>query len=114
MDTVSPRRPVAPTNEPPPIISRDKARALGLKRFYPGTPCKLGHLAPLYVSTRACVQCLIERQRTPEGRAAHVAADERYRKSAKGQRTRRAVDARYRAKLKELREQQQHDTSPQS
>jgi hypothetical protein len=39
------------------IISRNMAREKGLKKFYHGKPCKLGHDSERYVSTGACVMC---------------------------------------------------------
>src|SRR5450759_4099683 len=39
------------------IISRKMAREKGLKRFYHGKPCKLGHDSERYVSTGACTMC---------------------------------------------------------
>lgn len=40
----------------PDIISRKQAKALGLKRYYTGVPCKNGHLAERYVGGH-CVEC---------------------------------------------------------
>ena len=40
------------------IISRSEAKALGLKEYYTGKPCKHGHIAERYVSTRQCVECM--------------------------------------------------------
>ncbi len=44
--------------EPRPLVSRDDARAAGLKRFYTGRPCVRGHYAERFVSTKGCVACL--------------------------------------------------------
>jgi hypothetical protein len=41
----------------PNIIGRDEARALGLKRFFTGRPCKRGHVAERGVSGGKCVEC---------------------------------------------------------
>jgi hypothetical protein len=38
-------------------ISRDEARALGLKRYFTGEPCKHGHIAERYVSSGLCSEC---------------------------------------------------------
>jgi hypothetical protein len=65
------------TVDPPRIISRDEARALGLKRFFTGKPCKHGHVAERRVSTYACVEC--DRTRAPERRAANLREQERER-----------------------------------
>jgi hypothetical protein len=39
------------------IISRDEARALGLKRFFTGKPCRRGHIAERSVSGGTCREC---------------------------------------------------------
>lgn len=39
------------------IISRDEARAAGMKRFYTGEPCRAGHVDERYVSTTVCCEC---------------------------------------------------------
>ena len=39
------------------IISRDEARALGLKRFFTGKPCRRGHIADRYVRGWTCREC---------------------------------------------------------
>ena len=45
------------------IISRDEARALGLKRFFTGKPCKRGHIAEHYVRGGACRECALANAR---------------------------------------------------
>jgi hypothetical protein len=52
----------------PRIISRDEARALGLKRFFTGKPCKYGHVAERHVASCKCREC--HRERTRRYRAA--------------------------------------------
>ena len=42
---------------PPSIIGRDEAKALGLKRFFTGEPCKHGHVAERIVSSHRCTEC---------------------------------------------------------
>ena len=54
---------------PPTIISRDEARALNLKSFFTGEPCKHGHVAERYVGSGGCVECVCGRKR--EWRAAN-------------------------------------------
>lgn len=54
------------------FITREDARAQGLKRYFTGDPCKQGHVAERYVSSLMCVECcvLILRRRyedNPEG-----------------------------------------------
>lgn len=39
-------------------ISRKEAKALGLRKYVPGTTCKHGHIAARYTSTGACEQCV--------------------------------------------------------
>jgi hypothetical protein len=39
------------------IISRAEARALGLKRFFTGKPCRRGHIADRYVRGWTCREC---------------------------------------------------------
>lgn len=39
------------------LLTREKAAACGLSRFWTGRMCKFGHLAERYVSNRQCVQC---------------------------------------------------------
>ena len=55
------------------IISREEARAKGLKRYFTGEPCVHGHVCERYVSSDACVECERARRRayrqTPRGRA---------------------------------------------
>ena len=41
----------------PQILSREEAKALGLKRYFTGKPCKHGHLAQRKVSNTECVVC---------------------------------------------------------
>ena len=55
---------------PPQIIGRDEARALGLKRFFTGKPCRHGHVAERGVSSYECMECQHGRMR--EWRAANL------------------------------------------
>jgi hypothetical protein len=57
------------TVAPPDIIGRDEARALGLKRYFTGKPCKHGHIAERYAGG-PCVKCIREQRR--EWRAANL------------------------------------------
>ena len=54
----------------PRIISRAEARALGLKRYFTGEPCKRGHVAERGVSCPGCMECIRGRMR--ERRAANL------------------------------------------
>lgn len=49
--------------------ARNEAVRLGLKVFWPGVPCKHGHVGKWYVgrSGGLCSQCSISRAATPEG-----------------------------------------------
>jgi hypothetical protein len=53
----------------PDIIGRDEARALGLKRYFTGKPCKHGHVAERYAGG-PWVECIREQRR--EWRAANL------------------------------------------
>jgi hypothetical protein len=67
---------------PPNIIGRAEARALGLKRFFTGKPCKHGHVTERGVSNPECMEC--SRGRRREWRAANLEkARERARESAR-------------------------------
>lgn len=44
------------------IISRPEARAAGLKRYFTGNPCPSGHVSERYVSTCACVECIVSKK----------------------------------------------------
>lgn len=46
-----------------PIITRRQAKALGLKRYFTGKPCKRGHLAEWGTASGACLDCQYERDR---------------------------------------------------
>lgn len=45
------------------IITRAEARALGLKRYFTGRPCKRGHVSERQVSNLTCMECTCEKQR---------------------------------------------------
>jgi len=40
-----------------PIVTRENARAAGLKRFFTGKPCKFGHACQRYTGDSKCVEC---------------------------------------------------------
>jgi len=54
----------------PDSIGRDEARALGLKRFFTGEPCKHGHVAERSVRNLGCMEC--SRGRKREWRATNL------------------------------------------
>lgn len=65
-------------------ISREDARAKGLKRFFTGEPCKRGHIDQRYVSTTWCVRCHKEDfKRWYDANPDHFAAKARRRRTAK-------------------------------
>ena len=69
----------------PSIISRDEARALGLKRFFTGKPCKRGHVAERWACGGGggeCVECSLE-----NGRKYRAADPERAREKWRKWRT---------------------------
>jgi 5-methylcytosine-specific restriction endonuclease McrA len=45
------------------IISREEARAQGLKRYFSGEPCRNDHLAERYVCDTRCVKCELKQKR---------------------------------------------------
>lgn len=64
------------------LISRDKAKSLGLKRYFTGDPCKYGHVVERQVSSYGCMACQNERVK--------AAAKKKY-----------AEDPEYKAKINE-------------
>jgi hypothetical protein len=47
----------------PEIITRAEAKALGLKRYFTGKPCKHGHVCERYVDNKTCARCIREKAR---------------------------------------------------
>ena len=68
-------------------MSRKDARAAGLKHYFTGKPCPRGHVAPRFVSTGGCSECLREKK-----------AENADRNAAAG----RAYSAKYRAENAEV------------
>jgi 5-methylcytosine-specific restriction endonuclease McrA len=60
-----------------PIISRAEAKALGLKRYFTGKPCRRGHIVERYVSIHCCIEChrLASAARGPEYQRAYFLAN---------------------------------------
>lgn len=58
------------------LVTRESAKAQGLKRFYTGDACPKGHDSPRYVSDGSCCQCrkekILEKRKDPEFRAKEV------------------------------------------
>lgn len=48
------------------LVSRASAKAAGLKRYFTGKPCKVGHLSERAVCGCNCMECLYEYRRLPE------------------------------------------------
>jgi 5-methylcytosine-specific restriction endonuclease McrA len=45
-----------------PVVSLKDARKAGLVRFFNGKPCRRGHIAQRYISTRMCIACIAVHQ----------------------------------------------------
>lgn len=48
-----------------PVVSREEAIRLGLKKFFTGKPCNYGHLAERYVSGGRCATCKLAVKAAP-------------------------------------------------
>jgi 5-methylcytosine-specific restriction endonuclease McrA len=72
---------MADLDGPREIISRQEARALGLKRYFTGKPCKHGHVAERYTSIGNCVECQAQNYRDwyPENVSGIVERNARWR-----------------------------------
>lgn len=57
------------------LISRNEAKALGLKRYFTGQPCKHGHVAPRDVINFTCVECTLGWKRRNAERVLRYAKD---------------------------------------
>ena len=56
-----------------PARTKAEARAMGLKKYFTGRPCKRGHLAERYVSDPNCIECLrLHDQNTREQRREYL------------------------------------------
>jgi hypothetical protein len=45
------------------IITRKEAKALGLKRYFTGKPCRRGHVSEKSTTARGCIECALFNQR---------------------------------------------------
>lgn len=52
--------------------NRKEAVALGLKRYFLGTPCKWGHVAERFTKDGGCMTCSVERQKSHRESAKRV------------------------------------------
>ena len=87
-----------------PLVSREQAKAEGLKRYFDGKPCFHGHIAPRLVSTNICVVCNAEYALAYQKRMYLNHGDE-FRSRSRDSRLRNPIahlwrDARARAKRK--------------
>ena len=48
------------------IISRAEAKAIGYKKYFTGKPCKHGHISERYTNSKHCIDCLKQRNSSPE------------------------------------------------
>ncbi len=81
------------------VISWSQARALGLKRYFTGKPCKHGHVAERQVSSLTCLGCLAPKRKAwncanPEKMAQYK---RRHAETAAGREVNRKASARVRA-----------------
>jgi len=44
------------------LISKNEAKAKGLKKYYTGIPCKEGHLSERYVSSSNCMHVTLSKE----------------------------------------------------
>jgi hypothetical protein len=74
------------------IISRDEAKALGLKRYFTGEPCRHGHIAERSVHSGRCWEC--DRARHARSAKWKVANPERVRETRRKHRAANLEEAR--------------------
>ena len=92
------------------IISRDEAKAQGLKRYFTGKPCKYGHVVERYATSKGCVECASGYYRTQyEANPEKVHASSRAWKEAnpekvRAKKTKRYKERRLAIKIKRLQE----------
>ena len=61
------------------LITKAEAKEQGLKYYFTGKPCKHGHTATRFVSTRACTECMHIRDTSDEAKAYHKVHGKAYR-----------------------------------
>lgn len=68
-------------------MTRNEAKAAGLKRYFTGNPCSRGHICERFVSTHSCVECVqlhkAEYRSKPENKIKELEYKSRYRKENK-------------------------------
>jgi hypothetical protein len=55
-----------------------EAKALGEKRYFTGEPCRRGHVAERFASTRQCAECLVQHKADWRGSPENAAKDLAY------------------------------------
>lgn len=100
-----------------PIVTRVEAKARGLKRFFTGVPCKLGHISERRLSDGTCLECgaiqrhiwkaynrerlnAAEREANKRNPDAAKARTERYRNTPHGKAKRDAYYVSHQEKIK--------------
>ena len=88
------------------IISRDEAKAQGLKRYFTGKPCKYGHVAERYATSIVCVECeRTQYEANPEKTNARARAwKEANPEKVRAKKTKRYKERRLAIKIKRLQE----------
>jgi len=61
------------------IISKKEAKALGLKKYFTGEPCKHGHICERYTSSMLCIECRGPRTKEKDRMKWRRAHDPEYR-----------------------------------
>jgi len=64
--------------------SRDEAAILGVTKYFPGTPCKHGHMSPKWSSSGYCCECDRRKASTPERQANRRHRQRRYYETEEG------------------------------
>lgn len=60
------------------VVSKEDAINKGLNKYFTGLPCKYGHVAERYVTSRSCVECAVNREQEYNPERARVYAKARY------------------------------------
>ena len=96
----------------PKKISRDKAIARGLDKYFTGEPCSNGHIDKRYVRSQACLECQRGGTRRYKKTAKGKARDRRYGKSVKGKKSHKRAWDRYYGTPKQKAATKRYFTSP--
>ena len=79
-ETIAAAAAAAAEEEKMKIVTRATAIARGQKRYYTGRPCRNGHVSERLVSNGVCVECELERNRSPHRKESRRAAARAYRR----------------------------------